>query len=78
MDLYYKSRAAEHANPLRFSLRNVLAVFLLSVTAAPLRAQDAGIAIAWNDVATNNGMLGLISASDPWPALHTPISAKRR
>jgi hypothetical protein len=65
--------AAISGTDLSTGLVQVLALFILSVTAAPLRAQDAGIAIAWNDVATNNGMLGLISASEPWPTLQPAI-----
>jgi hypothetical protein len=51
-------------------------IFVLSTalaSAVPLHGADTGVAIAWNDFGANRGMLGLIGASEPWPALQSPI-----
>jgi hypothetical protein len=54
-------------------LFRIVVLYGVLASAVGARGQDRGVAIAWNDVATSKGMLGLISAREPWPALQTPI-----
>jgi hypothetical protein len=51
-----------------------IVVLFGSGSLAALCAQDAAIAVAWNDSGAGTGMLGAISANAPWNVRRGPIS----